>query len=570
MQKEARISSIFTSIVVGYALLSATVAFVFPTPLFAYESAPISHTKPASYITDKGAQLNGQANPGQMPDAVSWFEWGLSGSGTAYVTPTRAVPGRINSNILTNTSSKIIGLAPGTQYFFRHIVESSRGKDTGQTTYFTTKPRPNDTELVIVETNATKMTADNYATLRGYVSPHGNANTESWFEWGTTQRMEMQTPRRRAPQQAGPIEVRITNLVPGSIYFYRAVAENSSGRSYGVSRVFTTTGTTPPPPEQAVAQQLPRTSTSGDGVVRTTSSSGTVTNATVSKTTTQSATASNGLPGIHPSYRPGNLWSTIFKKKSTTNTMDTTATTTLATGSITENGGVEQLASVGATQGAMGTLWNSLTGRKGVQVTVDKIGPKKVPIHTPVEYRVTYRYDETTPSENAYLTVILPKEVAYIGDNTANALVVEEGKNGAQHYVFPLGKITQGSTRTFSVLGMTTGSAVGFPPAQAFLTFENASGVHVVKDLASETGSANSASVNVASVASVDDGFGILPNSIFEWAIYLTGIILVIVGMRKVREYYVTRNDALTTEDEGENAMHLLTEKMKGDVPRGA
>ena len=213
---------------IAFLTLSVMSGLLFPSILLAYEAAPVSLTKPATFVSDKGAQLNGQANPGGMPDAVSWFEWGLSGNSAVYTTPNRAVPRRASGNVLTNTSAKIIGLAPGTQYFFRQIVESSRGKDVGQTTYFTTKPRQNETELVIVETNAPKMTNESQSTLRGYVSPHGNADTESWFEWGSTQRMEMQTPRRRSVKQAGPVEVRITQLTPGTLYFYRVVRQRGA------------------------------------------------------------------------------------------------------------------------------------------------------------------------------------------------------------------------------------------------------------------------------------------------------------------------------------------------------
>jgi|GEM_PF-2163689 len=565
------------------------VASVFPQTSLAYEAAPVSITKAPSFITHKDAQLNGQGNPNQIADAQQWFEWGLSGNtGKIYETPRRRLPHSYGGNRLIDSSAKIIGLAPGTQYFYRHIVESGRGKDIGQTVYFTTKPLVGDASaLVIVETMAHGGIAEGSATLRGYVSPHGNTKTESWFEWGTTQQLEMQTPSRRTTGQSGYVEAKITKLTPGSLYFYRVVAQNSSGRTYGAHRVFTTLGTPPAVSEIPVAQQQPNTRVSGDGISRTTSSGsqspqsgGGITGAGKTRTTSSngiltrpegseeinsSGDRTHGFPGVNIKDQSTNFFNKIFKKKNTEESADGDVTS--GDGSAT-NGGSGQVASVGTSGGVMGTLWGGLTGKKPVAVSAEKIGPTNIPPRSPVEYRITYRYDEKKPAENAYLSVTLPETVVYLGDNTANELIIEKGKNSERIYILPLGSISEGSTRTFTILGMTTGSADGYPDILATLSFEDENGAQLISmsDDVVAAGGAPMSGGNTAAVGKSSGG-GILPNSLFEWLLYLVVIIVTIIGIRKAREYYVTRKEQLIKEDELSAAEHLLGKNFPSDTP---
>ena len=443
--------TMLTKSVVAFTIFLAFSVLGMPEVVFAVEAPPVALTKQATFVTEKSAKLNGQANPNQMPDAVSWFVWGITGrASVVYETPHRALGG--NATVLVNTSADIVGLAPSTQYFFRQIAESGRGKDVGQTVYFTTKELANDVPpLVIVETNNPSVIGETNATMKGYVSPHGNNQTKAWFEWGTTQRFENQTPSATVSTAAALFERPITNLAQGTTYFYRIVAENSAGRVYGATRIFNTRGTPPPKSEQPINQQV-STGTAGDGIARNTTTSG----------ASQAGATQGGVLGATTASRPGDFLGAFLRKKNATNS--------------------DQVAGVGQ---AEPSLWGKLTGKgttgvAGIEVTIEKVGPKKVVAHTPVEYRIVYAYRRDSVATNARLKIILPAEVIYIGDTTNNELLLEDNAGGGERtYVLPIGRLESGSTRTISILGMTTGEANGFPDARARLEYDDASGTHV-------------------------------------------------------------------------------------------
>jgi|GEM_PF-4729593 len=87
----------------------------------------------------------------------------------------------------------------------------------------------------------------NSATLNGFVDPNGKA-TAVWFEWGRATSLGFST----SPQtftQPSTFSSTITGLTENTTYYYRAMAQNSSGKSTGNTISFTTStcNTTPPP-----------------------------------------------------------------------------------------------------------------------------------------------------------------------------------------------------------------------------------------------------------------------------------------------------------------------------------
>lgn len=230
------ILSIFRGLVVGFF-----VAFLI-TPAFSFaQSAPYATTLAPSSVTEKSARLNGRANPGGTSDAFQWFEWGISGHPEVYSTQHNSM---WTGNVMVDTSADISGLAPNTQYFYRQIVENSRGRDSGITTSFITKPlATGDTPIILVETDDAKSIDEGSAILNGYVSPHGNTTGKSWFEWGKTAALGSQTPNNYVGGNSAPTQFTLTGLESGTPYYFRLAAESSSGRSYGVTKTFTTLGT---------------------------------------------------------------------------------------------------------------------------------------------------------------------------------------------------------------------------------------------------------------------------------------------------------------------------------------
>ncbi len=505
---------------------SALVAsFFLPATLLAYEASPVAITKNATYLTEKSARLNGRVNPNEMPDTKQWFEWGVSGQyQTVYETPHN---GMWSQSSLADTSADLVGLAPNTQYFYRQIAENGRGKDVGQTVYFTTKSLPvNVDPIIIVQTSEPTRITSSGATLRGYVSPHGDGRASFWFEWGTTMAFENETPHQGHGGDAGTIEVSISKLTQGTTHFYRVVGENSKGRVYGATRVFVTGGTPPPPPEAPRDQAVATPVQSADTTTR--------------KVTTSGETAVTGggvssLPGV--SGRPGDFFNfgALFSGKK-----DEEATAEKETTS-SGSAGVEQTAAVAASSGPFGTFWSNLTGKKAVEVTLENVGPKNVPVHSPVEYRVTYHYRSNSIATDAKLKITLPGEVVYIGDTTNNELLLEEGAGPERTYVLPLGRLENGSTKVVSILGMTTGSANGFPTARARMEYVDQKGVLQVV-------AANGGVAATKSSSAKGDGFSLLPSSFLGWVMYILFIALAIVGIRKAKAYYEERKKEIEAE----------------------
>ena len=518
--------------------------FFTPATVFAYQAAPLANTKGPTYITEKSARLNGAVNPNEVPDNYIWFEWGIAGRDQVYQTQHRNYNG---GNQPYDVSEDIHGLAPNVQYFYRLVSENGRGKDIGQTAYFTTKLIINPVDpLVIVNTNETTAIADTSAMLHAYIAPHGSQGVQYWFEWGATNKLENETPHYGWGADSGNAQIGLSGLTSGSVYFYRIVARNGLGLVYGGTRVFTTTGLPPPPPETIKSQNVSGAQAS-DGVTR---------NVTTSGTSNGSAVAGTGA---FPNY---NLFAFLGGNKSTANTQpaakpaantsnNTTGNTpskTTATGNTSGAAASTNAAALGASN-PVGSFWNTLTGKKVVEVHIEKIGPTKVPEHTPIEYRISYSYRVNSAATNAKLKIILPASVVYIGDNTNNELLLEESAPGTERtYVLPVGRLESGSVRTISILGITTSDAGGvFPDARARLEYTDSVGSSNV--IASVSGSTASAGSTDSSSSS---GWSIIPSTFLGWLLYVLLTVGAIFAIRKGKAFYQKRKEEIALEEEAE------------------
>lgn len=518
----------------AYLFFLLALGILTPASIFAYEAAPRASTLQPTFITEKSIQLNGQVNPSEVSDTYQWFEWGVVGGSLVYETRHERVYG---GNAQVGTNATIVGLAPSTQYFFRQIAENSRGRDVGITGYVTTKLLPSVTApLAIVATNEAVFVGEDSAMLRGYVSPHGNTETQVWFEWGVTTNLENQTPHRGFGGNSGPTEVRLERLMPGTLYYFRVVAENSAGRSHGGLRVFITRGT----PVVAPTFEAPKDQyapTASDSSLDETSR-----NTTTTGDTGTSGGGNGNLPVLQSTLKgPGEFFSMLFGGRKQAGGDEPNEETTDEE---------VQLASVGASDAA-GDFWGMLSGTKAVEVVVEKIGEKNGAAHTPIEYRIAYAYRRDSSATDGKLKIVLPPEVIYIGDNTNNELLIEGGKGPSRTYVLPLGKLEKGKTRSVSILGMVTAAGVagasGLPDARVRLEYTDAKGTHVIP---AESGALLDEGDNTASVGGIKDA--LLPSSFFGWLAYVLSVIVAIVGIRKLKEYYATKKELLArteTED---------------------
>ncbi len=205
---------------------------------------PIATTQAASAITPGGGVLNGTVNPnGMATDA--WFEYGtnenLSGCDNTAVQPL----GSGVSDVPLNAS--VTGLPAATTYYFRVCAQSSAGVARGTIVSFATgSPGAAPTVQTLA---ASGLGADN-AALSGSVNPNGQ-ETVGWFEWGKDSLLAGASSTSSQAAGSGTSSVIIgaslSGLEPGTTYYYRVVAVNTTGRTDGNIESFATTPPLVPP-----------------------------------------------------------------------------------------------------------------------------------------------------------------------------------------------------------------------------------------------------------------------------------------------------------------------------------
>lgn len=86
--------------------------------------------------------------------------------------------------------------------------------------------------------NATNID-DNSATLNGYIDGNG-LSTRAWFEYGRDRKMTSETSQNSYGSGNRDISKNITGLREDTVYYFRMVAENNDGTSYGDTYSFRT------------------------------------------------------------------------------------------------------------------------------------------------------------------------------------------------------------------------------------------------------------------------------------------------------------------------------------------
>ncbi len=106
------------------------------------------------------------------------------------------------------------------------------------------KPKPKQpTEPVVIDkpsvrTDNSPWVSQTSADLAGFVDPKGTANV--WFQWGRTTDFEGTPTNQSTISSSQSITTRIGNLQPETKYYFRIVAKNEGGTSYGETRTFMT------------------------------------------------------------------------------------------------------------------------------------------------------------------------------------------------------------------------------------------------------------------------------------------------------------------------------------------
>jgi len=223
------------------------------------QNQPLVRTDSVTGNGSTYAVLNGFVDPLGGAGVSRWFEWGnnsVSFSGTS---------ARIGQGTTAGTFTETAaGLQPNTTYYYRAAAQSGTGQIIyGATMSFTTQVPQNQSPTVITNTplNITKTSV----TLNGYVNPMGTSNTLRYFQWGTNiTSLTTQTGQLNYGAAAGDFTQDIANLSADTPYYYRSVAQNSTGIFYGNVISFTTQGavvTPPAPVSTAKSTSAPKTTT---------------------------------------------------------------------------------------------------------------------------------------------------------------------------------------------------------------------------------------------------------------------------------------------------------------------
>lgn len=201
---------------------------------------PVATTGSASGVSGSQATLNGSVNP-EGAETTYHFEYGTEAESYSASTPdtsagsgTSAVP----------ASAAISGLAPGTTYHFRLIANSPNGVSAGVDQQFTTTGSPPPPPPTVTTEGVTAVT-NKSATPEAVVNPNG-LDTHYYFEYGTisTRYESSAPPPPGSDAGSGSTPVRVSaalsGLAPFTTYYYRVVASNSTGTSYGEEKSFKT------------------------------------------------------------------------------------------------------------------------------------------------------------------------------------------------------------------------------------------------------------------------------------------------------------------------------------------
>src|SRR3989344_226730 len=239
--------------------LAGAVFFAF-FPTIGLASKPDVSTESATNISTNGATLRGSVDQNRLPTNV-WFEYGRKKSLSDSI-PVGAY--FVNPGYNNDISVTISGLADDTTYYFRAVAQNMDGKDYGNIRSFTTNeffvnynyqiyPSYPTTSYYPLYLSATtepaNFTGETSVELNSLIQNEANNPSRAWFEWGTTPALGNKT----AEVSTGTLpSVRHTNkmtgLSPGTIYYFRAVAENSTRRNNGSVLRFVTSGVKPTSP----------------------------------------------------------------------------------------------------------------------------------------------------------------------------------------------------------------------------------------------------------------------------------------------------------------------------------
>ena len=230
-----------------FKIILATAILFSSVSSASYAYSPYVSTGSATAITSNSATLNGSVNADNMPTSV-WFEYGTD-SGLKNSFSINAY--RYSSGYSGNLVANVVGLSSNTTYYFRAVAQNSEGRVYGNIFSFITNSyypvlndiyTVNNTPLILTAiTEPANLITSASVQLNSLIYNEANSASNTWFEWGTTINLGNKT----TIIQTGVLPSikhadTLTKLSPGTTYYFRAVAENSTLRNNGSILSFVT------------------------------------------------------------------------------------------------------------------------------------------------------------------------------------------------------------------------------------------------------------------------------------------------------------------------------------------
>ena len=181
------------------------------------------------YLTSTGGKVG--------DEATVWIYWGVSDGGTnsGNWTNSRNLSGKEVGSFET----EVTGLAANTTYYFRCYVENADESAWASSTMSFTTLKDG---VAVVTTGESSSITSTGATLSATLTNDGGQDCEIWIAYGPTSECAYHTGYAVSKNSGYVFSEAIGGLSPYTRYYFRGVAKNEDGVSYGIVKSFVTEG----------------------------------------------------------------------------------------------------------------------------------------------------------------------------------------------------------------------------------------------------------------------------------------------------------------------------------------